>query len=148
MREELFIRYYINEIPYSRAERLRDIMNKLPSFKDWQCVSASKFNYKKSYGYFPGLDDEIECVRKKCSVIIEHHNPTLVIGSSLIWSTGRGSTASIIDDLLTLFSIAQSKYINARTVESLLPGHKLNITHRPIAPLTCPPKRSPVIMLV
>lgn len=136
MTEELFIRYYINEIPYSRAERLHDIISKLPSFKDWQWISANKFDYKKSHGYFPGLDEEIECIRKKCSAIIEHHNPTLVIGSSLIWNTGRGSPATIIDDLLTLFSIAQSKYINARVVESLLPGNQLDITHRPIAPLS------------
>ncbi len=41
-----------------------------------------------------------------------------------------------IDDLLTVCSIAETKYIYARTVETVLPGDNLHIIQRPVAPLS------------
>lgn len=136
MREDYFIRYYINEVPHAITEQLRVVVTTLPLFQGWHWIPVGKFDYEKSRGYLPGLNvAEIECIKRKSSAIIEHHNPTLVIGSSSLWMPGKRSPATLIDDLLTLCSIAESKYISARAVETLLAEDNQHVVHRPITPL-------------
>lgn len=137
MREECFIRYYISEIPHAITQRLEAIITTLPLCHGWQWIPIGKFNYERSRGYLPGPNvAEVECIKRKCAAIVEHPNPNIVIGSSMIWTSGDRSPATLIDDLLTLCSIAESKYINARAVEILLPDNNQHIIHRPVAPFS------------
>ena len=133
---ETFIRYYIYQIePWSLAFLIQNVLEKLPEFNQWQWIPADKFDYPTSRGYLPGSNDaEVEYTKRKCTAIIEHNNPAKVIGNSLIWHSDELSPATLIDDFLTLCSIAQSKHIYVRGLEYLTPDGDLRIIQRPIAP--------------
>ena len=137
MRDEYFVRYYISETPPEITRRLEAILTNFPLCQGWQWIPISKFNYEKSLGYLPGPNvAEVECIKRKCVAIVEHHDPKTVVGSSTIWTSGERSPATLIDDLLTICSIAESKYISVRAVEILLPDNNQHIIHRPVAPLS------------
>ena len=134
MAGDAFIRYYISEMPRSLARQIQDLLPQLPALQGWQWMPADQFVYEKSYGHLPGTNEfEIECIKRKCTVIVEHHDPNGVVGS-LLWNDLLPSPATIIDDILMLCSIAKSQYIYARARETLFPSGRLNISQRPIAP--------------
>ncbi len=130
---ESFIRYYINREPYSAIMQLRRLLPRLSEFNGWQWIFALDFNYEESFGFLPGTNaSEIECIKRKSIAIIENRNPDAVI-RSLIWEFRQEIPATVIDDILTLFSIAKCKYIHARAQEVLEGDGKLHIIERPIA---------------
>lgn len=130
-----FIRYYIGDIPYSLARTLQHLLSEFPQLNDWYCIPVNEFDYTRSLGYLPGTNEgEIKCVKRHCTVIVEHHDPDAVVGSSLIWKNMPSSPATLIDDILTLCSIAKSQYIPAIAQEILSLDRPLRIIHRPIAP--------------
>lgn len=129
-----FIRYYVSDIPFSLAEQLQHLLTRLPELKDWQWILKQQFDYKKGFGFLPGTNvSEVECIIKRCSAIIEHRNPGTVIGS-FIWKSRPDSPATVVDDILTICSVAKAQYIYARAQEVLEPSGKLRIVHRPDAP--------------
>lgn len=137
MKKEFFIRYYISENARRIDREMQTIIANLTHFDGWLWTPVNRFDYKKSFGYLPGSNEvEIEYTKSKSLSVVEHHDPDSVIGHSLIWTYGKRSHATVIDDLLTLCSIAESRYIYTRIVEACLPDVDLQITHRPIAPMS------------
>lgn len=114
---------------------LQRLLLESPEFRNWRWIPVGRFDYKNSFGHLPGSNDaEIECIKRRCAAIIEHHDPDAVIGSSLIWTSTPSSPATLIDDVLTLCSIAKSQYIPVVAQEILLFEGNLRIVHRPTAP--------------
>ncbi len=136
MLQASFIRYYISEMPRSLARQIQTLLPQLPALQGWRWIYADQFDYEKSFGHLPGPNDfEVECIKRKCTIVVEHHDPNAVVGS-LLRPALPPSVATIIDDILLLCSIARSQYIYARAQETQLPDGGLRIRQSPVAPLS------------
>lgn len=131
-----FIRYYISdEMPNSLAWQIQNLLPQLSALHGWQWIPANQFEYKGSFGYpsdpnyVPSPNDlEIECIMRRCSAIIEHHDHSVVVESSLLEVLP--SPATIIDDILMLCSIAKCMDMLAIAQEVLKPDGSRHIGFR------------------
>lgn len=130
-----FIRYYIsNEMPHSLAWQIQNLLPQLPELHGWQWIPANKFEYKGSFGYPSSTnyvtspnDLEVECIMRRCSAIVEHHDPNAVESSVL---EVLPTPATIIDDILMLCSIAKCMDMCAIAQEVLKPDGSRHIGFR------------------
>lgn len=129
MTDASFIRYYVGEeMPNSLAWQIQNLILQLPELDGWKWIRAAKFDYEKSFGYLLGTNDrEVECIMRRCSAIVEHHDHS-VVESSLLEVLP--SPATIIDDILMLCSIAKCRDMLAIAQEVLKPDGSRHISFR------------------
>lgn len=111
---EDFCRCYIGDIS---LYTLRQVQNTCQKLNQWELMDGTKFNYKESYGYREGIwerDELLLHALAKRSVIAETKCPEN-IKPSLLWNN-----ALIIADVLTLLSIARSRYYSTLAIERSL----------------------------
>lgn len=123
---EDFVRCYIGDISLFT---LRNVLEEIGRFDDWELMQGSDFEHKKSYGYkevFVRDQSLIEALAKR-SVIAENKQPENC-QASLIWNN-----ALLIADVLTLLSIARARYYSTLVVEKNV-GDKYSISWGMLTP--------------
>jgi hypothetical protein len=109
-----FIRCYIGNISY---DNMRLVMQEVGGYEDWKLTPKSDFREKKSLILRYGNTRDKLLFRSllDCSTIIIETDRPESTKSSLICKDGL-----LLDDLLTLLSIAQFRYIPALVVERMI----------------------------
>lgn len=105
-----FLRYYLCRIDLTTWKQLAE---KIDPLKQWKFTSAGQFlDQYHSHGYPGGNKEQVVAEIKHHSlagIVVEWEDPSF--GGSVLWTNSPVNTE--LDDVLTLYSIAESRYTQA-----------------------------------